>query len=341
MMGKRMVFAVIAVIGVVVVMATACSSSKPAASSSSSTALDNIDYSTKFLDPPLDIDLPSFLDTTPSDEGATFVTWGSPDGSVAVRVLRPVVVYAPGATTTSPVPAAYVQYLLGQADHGAHLVDRVDTKVDGHDATVLTGTSDQSIDGSLGCPDTGIKADKCFGLQPEFSLRIAVITTDKGPLLIWLRSNGDATADLAAATGRLNSFLRGVHFADRPAVTQSTPDAVDTEYDGTYTWTITREDAMAHGTPSDKTPEGLAAFPNTFTATLNNGRFSLRVSSSDVETDKYVASPGHLVIDPSGNGLTADVTRDPDGTLHLTAVAPILDAGGVFVLTTEPWKRVR
>ena len=340
----------------VVLLATACSSSKPAASSSSSsssiggaavtssssTPPRNFDYSTKLLDPPLDFDLPSFLDTTPGDEGAAFVTWGSPDGSVAVRVLRPVVVYAPGATTTSPVPAEYVKYLIGQADHGAHFVDRVETKVDGHDASVLTATTGQSIDGSLGCPGTGIDADKCFGLQPEFSLRMAVITTDKGPLLIWLRSRSDATSDLAAATERFDSFLRGVHFARRAVAAESASDAVDREYDGTYTWTITREDALAHGTPSDKTPEGLADYPNTFTVTLKDGQSTLReTSTSDVETGKYVASPGHLVIDPTGNGLTADVTRDPKAALHLTAVPPILDAGGVFILTTEPWKPVR
>jgi hypothetical protein len=31
---------------------------------------------------------------------------------------------------------------------------------------------------------------------------------------------------------------------------------------------------------------------------------------------------------------------NPDGALHLTAVAPILDTGGVLILTTEPWKPV-
>jgi hypothetical protein len=341
----------------VLMLATACSSSTPTGSSSSSsssstgvaaappsssTALKNIDYSTKFLDPPLDLDLPSFLDTTPGDEGPTFVTWGSPDGSVAVRVLRPVVVYAPGVSTTSPVPAEYVKYLLGQAHHGAHFVDRVETKVDGHDATVLTATTDESIDGSLGCPDTGTPADKCFGLQPEFSLRIGVITTDKGPLLIWLRSNRETTADLSAARQRFDAFLRGLHFAHRAIATKAASDAVDREYDATYTWTIGRADALAHGTADDRSPAGLAFFPNTFTATLKNGQFTLReTSTSDVDTGKYVASPGHLVIDPTASGLTADVIRDADGTLHLTAVPPILDPGGVFILTTEPWKPVR
>ena len=277
-------------------------------------------------------------DPTPSDESAHLVSWGSPDGSVAVRVLRPVVVYAPGATTTSPVPTDYVRYLLGQADHGGRFVDRLDTEVGGHGATILTGTTDEPIDGAIGCPDTRTTADKCFGLQPEFALRIAIIATDQGPVLIWLRSNADATADVAAASGRLDSFLRGVHFADRRVETASTATAVDTEYDGTYTWTITKEDALAYGTPGDKTPGSLALYPNTFTATLENGQFTLRETSSmHEESDRYEASPGRLILDPTGSGLTAAVTRDPDGTLHLAAVPPILDAGGVFILTTKPW----
>ncbi len=30
-------------------------------------------------------------------------------------------------------------------------------------------------------------AADCFGLQPDFILRIAVIDTDAGPLLVWVR----------------------------------------------------------------------------------------------------------------------------------------------------------
>ncbi len=332
----------------VLLMAAACSSSKPDASASSTTtqpstttAPATFDYSTRYLDPPLDLILPDFLDKKPSEETAHFVTWGAPDGSVAVRVLRPVAVYTPGSTTTSPVPTDYVTYLLGLTAHGAHFEDRVDTKVDGHDATIVSGTTDESIDGSMGCPETGMTAGDCFGLQPEFALRLAVIATDKGPLLIWLRSNADAPSDVAASPSRFDSFLDGLHFADRPVETPTTEAAVDTEYDGTYTWTITREDALAHGTPSDKTPEGLAVFPNTFTATLHNGRIDIReTSTSNTESDPYVASPGHVRFGDPSNGLTATVVRDPDGTLHLTAVEPILDAGGVFILTTEPWKPV-
>ena len=302
----------------VVVLAAACSSSRPASSSLSSpsraparppsstptsTPPQHFDYSTKLLDPPLDLDLPSFLDATPGDEGAAFVTWGSPDGSVAVRVLGRSSSTQRARRRRSPVPSDYVKYLLGQADHGAHFVGRVETKVDGHAATVLTATTDKSIDGSLGCPGTGIAADKCFGLQPEFSLRIAVVTTDKGPLLIWLRSNSDTTADLSAATERFDAFLRGVHFAHRAVTTESASDAVDRVVRRDVHVDDRGQDALAHGTPSDKTPAGLAVFPNTLTATLKDGQFTLReTSTSDVEADKYVASPGHLLIGAAGKG---------------------------------------
>jgi hypothetical protein len=135
-----------------------------------------------------------------------------------------------------------------------------------------------------------------------------------------------------------SGFLDGIRFADRPVETASTAASVDTEYDGTYTWTITKEDALAYGRPSDKTPESLALYPNTFTATLKNGQFTLsETGSGDEESNAYDASPGRLILDPTGAGLTAAVTRDPDGTLHLTALPPILDAGGVFILTTKPW----
>jgi len=303
----------------------------------SSSAPSGPSYSTRFFSVPFDLALPAFLDPTPSGEEPNFVTWGSSDGSVAARFLRPVVVFPPGSTDSTTLPADFVAYLLGQTDHGAHFADREDTTVDGHKTIIVTGTTDQSLDGSLGCPGTGIEADACFGLQPEFSLRVAVIATDTGPLLIWLRSSVDASADVTASHQRLDQLLAGFHFATR-AVETAAAATNDTEYDGVYTWTITKEDALAHGTPSDQTPEGLAVFPNTFTATLKNGRVHItETSTRDVEDDPYEASPGHLLLGDHTTGLSATVTRDPDGTLHLTAVPPILDAGGVFICTTEPW----
>jgi hypothetical protein len=304
------------------------------------TSVAGMPYSTQYFSTPLDLALPSFIDPAPAEESANFVTWGSPDGSVAVRILRPVVLYPPGSTETAPLPDDYVGYLLAQTEDGAHFADREDLTVDGHEAVAVTATTDQSIDGSMGCQEEGMTADDCYGLQPEFSIRVAVVDSDDGPLLVWVRNDADGPpSDLDAASGRLDSVLAGLRFADRPveeAPAEAAP--VDTEYDGTYEWTITPADARRYGTPSDQSAEGMAFYPNTFTAVLHDGVFDLDFSSGDpTETDVYQAAPGHLLLGALPDGISADVVQDPDGTLHLTPSGTNVDAGGVFVLTTKPW----
>ena len=175
-------------------------------------------YSTRHFSVPIDVAVPSFVDPQPAEESANFVTWLSPDEALAIRFLRPVVVYQPGSATAGPLPTDYIGDLLGQVDHGAKFADRKDTTVSGHSTVVLTATTTKSIDGSLGCPGTGISADECFGLQPEYALRIGDHRgTDAGPLLIWLRSAVHLTADVAAEPERFDQLLAGLRFADRPS----------------------------------------------------------------------------------------------------------------------------
>jgi len=195
---------------------TSAPSTAPATSSTPQTTAGAGAYATRLFDPPIDVVLPAYVNRKPTEENANFVTWSAPDDSIAVRFLRPDNLYKPGSSTSGPVPADYVPYLMGQADHGAHFADRRETTVDGHPATVFTVTTSQSIDGSLGCPGRGIPADKCYGIQPEFSVPLAVVKSASGPLLIWLRIPSDAPALKAVGRQRLDDLLAGVRFADRP-----------------------------------------------------------------------------------------------------------------------------
>ena len=95
--------------------------------------------------------------------------------------------YLPGATSPTAPPDDYLAYLLGQAEHGAIFEDVVETTVDGRPATIMTATTPTSLDGSLGCQEEAMPAADCFGLQPDLILRMAVIDTDAGPLLVWVR----------------------------------------------------------------------------------------------------------------------------------------------------------
>ena len=207
--------------------------------------------------------------------------------------------------------------------------------MDAHPATVVTATTSTPLDGSLGCPEEGIAADSCFGLQPDKILRLAVITTDTGLLLIWLRANPADNPDMAADAELFEELLAGVRFADR----QPAADPAETAgpLDGTYTWTITEDDALAHGTPDDRTPEGLSFFPNTFTVTIDHGTWSMsETSTTDTGHGTVEATADHAVFHWDLDTFTFDIARDADGTLHLTPVEG-LHPGDVFIWTTEPW----
>jgi hypothetical protein len=324
-------------VAVIVSLAACAGGSSPTTSGTAAAAPAGPTYSTKYFTMPVDVALPSWLAPTPTDDTAHFVTFGSSDGSRKLRILSPVVVYPPGASRATPIPKDYVSYLLGQAANGGHFAERVDTKVDGRPATVVTATTSHSLDGSLGCPDAGISAPDCFGLQPEVIARLAVITTDRGPLLIWLRNDVENHPDMKAEAARFAQFLAGVHFSGRSP--QAAPAPVSTALDGTYEWTMTKQDALAHGTAHDKTPEALASFPITFTFVMEQGSWNM---SDSVDTDTgagtFTITGNRIDFHWSGSVLSFTFAKDAGGTLHLTAVQP-MDPGDKFVWTTKPWTK--
>jgi len=139
---------------------------------------------------PFEVDVPTWLPNRPSAEELNFLTWTGEDEWIdrAVRVLAPVNVYAPGAAVTSALPTDYLSYLRAQTTFGARFVDESSITIGGRPATVMTATTSASLDGSLGCQAKGIGAHDCFGLQPYFALRIAVVDVDGRTLLLWARA---------------------------------------------------------------------------------------------------------------------------------------------------------
>lgn len=67
--------------------------------------------------------------------------------------------------------------------------------MDGHPATLTTATSTADGDleffaGTLGCPDPASdQIESCFGIRPDFLLRLAVIPVGKTTLLAWARTS--------------------------------------------------------------------------------------------------------------------------------------------------------
>lgn len=112
---------------------------------------------------------------------------------------------------------------------------------------------------------------------------------------------------------------------------------------GTYRWTITKQDALASPT-EDKSPEHLAAFPWILTATLKDGTWTLSHTGGEVQIDtpgdSYSVQGDRITFDWTGVGiLTFTYTLDEHGNLHLKPVPPMAP-GNVFVWTTHPWTRL-
>lgn len=186
------------------------SSSASTSSAAASTSVSK--YTSKNFSIPFTVTVPASLNPQPASDTDTFLTWVSNAGrDEAFRFLRPVVVYRPGSTSPQAPPKDYLTYLRGQASHGATFANVKTISVDGHAATMVTATTTQSLDGSLGCPTAKTVPDECYGLQPDLALRIAVIDVDGKTLLAWARTNNE---DLNAHTfyAEFAVMLRGLKF---------------------------------------------------------------------------------------------------------------------------------
>ena len=145
-------------------------------------------YSTTAFVVPFDVAVPNLLPSAPTVDSANFVTWQGPaDGDPAVRFMVPVKVYRPGDSAASNPPGEYLDYLLTLTDAGASFTDTEERTVDGRPATLVTANTSESLDGSLGCQAVGIEDADCYGIQPDVTLRVAVIDLGDDTLLAWWR----------------------------------------------------------------------------------------------------------------------------------------------------------
>jgi hypothetical protein len=149
---------------------------------------------------------------SPTDDTPGLLSWTALENdNNRVRFLIPAELYPPDATSPVPPPKDLLGYINGLADHGGVLSEMTTTTVDAVQATLLTAKSSRSLDGALGCPTIGAdQAEGCFGLQPEFALRLAIMDVEGTPLLVWART--DAEAPDAAFIGAFEGMLATVDF---------------------------------------------------------------------------------------------------------------------------------
>jgi hypothetical protein len=299
--------------------APATTAAPTASPTAAAPALNGPSYSTKTFLLPLDVTVPPFLPATPGVDQPNFVTWETSDTQHAVRVMAPVNLYQPGATTATRVPADYSNYLHGLTDHGAHFTDVKKDTLGGKPATIVTATTDSSLDGVLGCPAEGLAPGDCYGLQPDLSLRLAVVDVDGQPLLIWLRRPlADTSQDVVTA---FNQMLASVKFSNRP-VEAPAASRVPTPIDGVWTTSFTLDDLKSSPLlldPSELNDDNWGQS----TLTLGAGQYAIAVTNPKqtgsvhgtfhVDSDVLTMSVGTeaFVMRWSLDGDTLTLTRDP------------------------------
>jgi hypothetical protein len=228
-------------------------------------------YASKLFVVPFDATPPAWLSAKPNAELANFVTWETTDAARAIRFLVPVKLYRPGSTATTAVPKDYLAYLLSQATQGGRFTDVAKTSVGGRPATILTATTSEQLEGSLGCPKAGMAAEDCYGLQPDLVLRMAVVNLGDQTLLAWLRTSRSATVqDRATASASFEQMLASVRFSNR-AVQAAPAGPVASPIDGVWRARWTHAELVK--SPLTVLPdEDNAGNWGTYTLTFKRGR---------------------------------------------------------------------
>jgi len=143
---------------------------------------------------PLTVTVDTALKSPPTEDSSHLLTWDAVAPEInKVRFMVPVVVFRPENETPEAPPEEYVKFLMAQSNSGAKFSKVSKITVDGHPATLMDATTNQELAGSLGCTErvSSKHDDSCFGLQPDYYLRLAVTNVDESTLLVWARTGID------------------------------------------------------------------------------------------------------------------------------------------------------
>lgn len=286
---------------------------------------------------PFDVSPPTWVNPKPAEETPNFVTWEAPNAP-AVRFLAPATVYRPGEKGHTEIPKDYLSYLLGQKSVGAHFRDQTRGTVGGEPATLVTATTDRSLDGSLGCPAKNTPAAACFGLQPDLELRIAVVQAHGRTLLIWMRTDKSTSRPAVAAKVRsFDDMLASVRFSSR-AVQPATP-LTNSPLDGTYQMSISWPKTKTETARCVGGKEGTSSLA-VYQLILDRGSLQLwvRVGGSTATRELGMADSYRIINHQIAfGGYTAKFTFDGQN-LTLSNLQGG-QCGDVAIWTTKPWIR--
>jgi hypothetical protein len=141
------------------------------------------------------------------------------------------------------------------------------------------------------------------------------------------------------ASGGLSSGAAGGSAV--PIVSPSVVNAAMSALNGTYRWTMTKEDALAYAPAEDTTPAALAQLPRVGTRILEDGMWVGDPGFQFGDSGTYTVEGNRVTFrSVDGSLKTFTFSVDAKGDLTVTPVQP-MSAEDAYIWSTEVWTKIK
>lgn len=167
--------------------------------------------------------------TTLDDLAPTRIVWGQSEcappapcdwgADFGLRIVAPATYWAPtNISSATPVRsyAQYAAYVGTWSAAGIPVSDRVDRKVGGRDAVVVTIKASAPTQGVFGCELATEARPNCWSPEPSLVIRFAVVDAPGHPIILWTKASEKNPA-VSDALSAFDTMLDSVVFGPAPS----------------------------------------------------------------------------------------------------------------------------
>lgn len=167
--------------------------------------------------------------TRVDDLAPTRITWGQSEcappapcdwgADFGLRIVAPATYWTPTNITSATPVRSYAQYAAYVGTWGASGIpvsDRVDRKVGGRDAVVVTIRPSVPTNGLFGCELPTEARPNCWSPEPTLVIRFAVVDAPGRPIILWAKASERNPAAGEAVTA-FDAMLDTVVFGPAPS----------------------------------------------------------------------------------------------------------------------------
>lgn len=163
------------------------------------------------------------------DLAPTRITWGQSEcappapcdwgADFGLRIIAPATYWAPSSVSSATPVRSYAQYAAyvdTWAAAGIPVSDRVERKVGGRDAVVVTVKATAPTNGLFGCELATEARANCWSPEPTLVVRFAVVDAPGRPIILWTKAS-ERNPSAADAVTAFDTMLGTLTFGPAPS----------------------------------------------------------------------------------------------------------------------------